>query len=147
MTQAEYKKLYSAARNSFKTITAKEKRIIKGVYIEAAKLAAEAVRSSVTVDLSPLTIGMNQQLQASLEQGANMISAALEKNIPLSISEAYGRYLKVDASYLGDAFEAAGATGVLTEAGIYNMGVVVNYRLINATIYRMYSDGYLTLWR
>ena len=142
MDQKTYKKLYRQARDSFSTITLAEKKALKKIYIEAASLAAEVVKTSVLADLSPLTIALNQQLQSALEAGAASISASLEKNIPLSISEAYGRYLKVDASYLGDAFEAAGATGLLTEAGIYNMGVGVNYRLINATIHRMYSDGY-----
>ena len=142
MDQKTYKKLYRQARDSFSTITLAEKRRIKKVYIDAANLAAEAVKASVLADLSPITIALNQQLQASLEAGANMISASLEKNIPLSISEAYGRYLNVDAMYLDDAFKAARATGLLTQAGILNMGVAVNQRLVVATIHRMYADGY-----
>lgn len=142
MTEAEYKKRYRAARDSFQNITAKEKRLLKKAYKSAASLAADAVRNAELSGFSQLTVDSFNQLQRQLDIGFNIIGTATENSLPININQAYGRYVDIDAQYLGDAFAAAGAGDLLTEVGVRNMARAANLRLINATVTRIYSDGY-----
>ncbi len=142
MTEAEYKKLYRRARDSFQNITAKEKRLLKKVYKQAASLAADAVRNSELSGLSQLTVSSFNQLEKALNAGGTIIGKATEDSLPLMINQAYGRYVDIDADYLGDVFTAAVTGDVLTETGVRNMAKAANLRLINATVRRVYSDGY-----
>jgi hypothetical protein len=142
MTQAEYAKLYRAARDSFQNITVREKRLLKKAYQEAAALAATAVRNAELSGFSQLTISSLNQLEKQLNAGFAIIGKATENSLPLMINQAYGRYVDIDAEYLGNAFEVAGAGSVLTETGYRNMAKAANLRLINASTRRLYADGY-----
>ncbi len=142
MTEAEYKKRYRAARDSFQNITAKEKRLLKKVYRDAASLAADAVRNAELSGFSQLTVDSFNHLERALHEGGAIIGTATQDSLPVMINQAYGRYVDIDAAYLGDAFAAAGAGDLLTEAGVRNMARAVNLRLVNATVRRIYSDGY-----
>ena len=73
MTQAEYAKLYRAARDSFQNITAREKRLLKKAYQDAAKLAADAVRNAELSGFSQLTTSSLNQLEKQLNAGFAII--------------------------------------------------------------------------
>lgn len=137
MTQSEYKKLYSEARQQSTKIIMQVRRELKKVYTEAATLASAEVARVEAAGLSDLTSAAWRQINEQLLAGAKIIEKSVEEWTPLSISEAYQNYLDVDTQYILDA-----ANPFITEAGIRNMGIGVDFRLLQAQASRVFQDGY-----
>lgn len=141
MTQAEYKKLYKTAHRLSGRVTAQTLKELRKIFIEAGNLAAAQVAATEAGGLSSLTSGAWMQVEQQLKAGADLISRSAAEQIPLGISESYSNYLSVDSKYILDAASQAG-TGLITEAGIANMGLGVDFRLLQIQASRITSNGY-----
>ena len=141
MTNAEYTKLYLKTRSLNGKISLQTIKILDKAFKEAADLAAAQVLKTEAAGLSSLTSESWKQIERQLRAGADLISRASEKEIPLSVTKAYKNYLKIDDKYIIDAAKEAGQTAI-TKGGIQNMGIAVNFNLLQDQATRLYSDGY-----
>lgn len=141
MTAEEYRKAYRDAHRRAGQITLQTKRILQRAFKEAGDLAAETVAATEDAGLSDLTSAAWRQISAQLEAGAQIIGEAAEGEIPASLSKAYKGYLDADVEYIADAAKQAGSL-LITDTGIRNIGVGIDFRLLQAQATRLYSDGY-----
>lgn len=137
MTNKQYQAAYAEARRLSGVITMQVRRELKKVYTEASLLASAEVARIEAAGLSDLSSAAWQQINVQLEKGATIIGDAVTEYTPLSISEAYNNYLDVDTDYILDA-----GSPYITKTGIRNMGVGVNFNLINTQATRILQDGY-----
>lgn len=143
MTTAEYRRLYRQARKNLPEYQSETMSRIIDVYQDAARSAAEEVRKATLSGQSDLTIDSWRQIEQQLRSGADDISTAIEKEIPQMVTDSYwNEPFPVDNDYLKQAVSRAGAGNRITEAGIRNMGIGVNNRMIRALVSRNYADGY-----
>lgn len=140
MTQSEYNRLYRKAQRATGRITAATKKELLKSFKEAADLAAEQVKITEAAGLSDLTSAAWRQIDNQLQAGADIISRATEQEIPLAISRAYSNYIDIDAEYVADAARQAGQI-LITDAGIKNIGIGVNFNLLQAQAARLFEDG------
>ena len=141
MTQQEYIKAFRTARQQSAQITMQVRRELKKVYAEASlKVSAEVARVEAA-GLSDLTSSAWKQINDQLQAAADIISTNVEELTPLSISKAYKGYLDADTKYIMDAVNQAG-NDYITTAGIRNMGVGVDFRLLQSQATRVLQDGY-----
>ncbi len=141
MTQAEYIRLYKNAHRLSGRVTAQTLKELQKVFIEAGNLAAAQVAATEAGGLSSLTSGAWLQVEQQLKAGADLISRSAMEQIPLGISESYSNYLAVDSKYILDAAKQAGNT-LITEAGIANIGIGVDFRLLQIQAARITANGY-----
>ena len=141
MTQTDYIKLYKEAIASAGRINAATIKILHDVYIEAGKLAAAQVAITDAAGLSSLTSAAWAQIDAQLVAGAELISSATVQGMPLSIAKAYQNIIDIDVDYISDAVKAAGVT-LISDAGLKNLGIGVNFRLLQEQATRIYADGF-----
>lgn len=141
MTQAEYNRLYRKAINDSQRLTADAMVVIRKAYEEAADIAAEQVARTTARGLSELTSASWASIEAQLRAGADIISRANESATPLSIQAATRGLFDVDAQVIGEAVDAAG-TQLITLAGIENLGVAVDARVVIAQATRTYGGNY-----
>ena len=141
MTNADYIRAYRKAHSLSGRITADTMRVLKDVYIEAGKLAAAQVKAVEAAGLSDLTSGAWKTIESELAKGADMIVNTAADAIPQSVTNAYSNFLDTDIEYITDAIDAANVT-LITEAGLRNLGIGVNHRLLQAQASRVLDDGY-----
>lgn len=141
MTQKEYQAAFRAARQQSAQIIMQVRRELKKVYTEASALVSAEVARVETAGLSDLTSNAWKQINDQLQAAADIISSKVEEVTPLSISKAYKGYLDADTEYIMDAVKQAG-NDYITEAGLRNMGVGVDFRLLQAQATRVLQDGY-----
>lgn len=139
MTNAEYNKLYYAATQRWPYITRDTMRELAKIYDEAAKIAAEAVRTAQLAGLSDLTSGSWSAINQQLAEGASMITNNLTSQIPETIRKGSKTLTGIDQGYLVDV---ADKTGLLDTAKIENMFVSVNNQVLADMVSRIYSNGY-----
>ena len=137
MTNKQYQEAYAEARRLSGVITMQVRRELKKVYTEASLLASAEVARIEAAGLSDLSSAAWSQINTQLEKGASIIGDAVTEYTPLSITEAYNNYLDVDMEYILD-----GGSPYITKTGIRNMGVGVNFNLINTQATRILQDGY-----
>jgi hypothetical protein len=141
MTNSEYAKLYRQAIAKAGRINADTMKILREVYIEAGNLAAAQVAITEAAGLSDLTSTAWRQIENQLLAGADLISQATVREMPLATAKAYQNIFNIDAEYIADAVKAAGVT-LISPAGISNMVIGVNFRLLQEQASRIYADGF-----
>lgn len=141
MDKKTYERLYQKARLASGRITAATKKELLKSFKEAADLAAGQVLATEAAGLSDLTSASWRQIENQLQAGADIISRATEEEIPLAISKAYGNYIDIDAEYISDAAKQAGQI-LITDTGVKNIGVGIDFRLLQAQASRVFQDGY-----
>ncbi|MDA3938512.1 MAG: hypothetical protein PF693_04280 [Spirochaetia bacterium] len=141
MTVVEYQDAYKKSHSLNGKIAIKTMKDLKAVFVESGKLAADQVAKTTSAGLSDITSGAWSSIEKQLQSGADLISEALEKATPLTISDAYKNLLNVDNKYIMDAVKVAGVTEI-TKLGIENIGVGINFTLLQIQAERIYSDGY-----
>lgn len=149
MTQAEYTAAYKAAHRLSGRITSQTIRELQKVFLQAGDLVAAQVAATEFAGLSSLTSSAWLAIERQLVAGAGIISEAIVDTVPLSISKAYTNYLNIDAAYIGEAAAQAGSL-LITDAGVRNMGISVDFRLLQAHASRIYQDGFTfseRVWR
>lgn len=134
MTSAEYYKAYTAARRRWPSLIRSGMSEIKAAYALAAEIVEQAFQDS-----SGLAAERLSSINTQLAQATATIAESLMAEVPAVVSSGQALYGAIDAELLGDLF--AGSEAV-TKAGIENMIVRVNQRLIADTVNRVYQDGY-----
>ena len=141
MTKKEYERLYREAYRRAGRITAETRRLLLSVFKEAGDLAAAQVARTEAGGLSDLTSAAWRQIDDQLRAGAQIIGETAEREIPLAISRAYTGFLDADARYIAEAAQQAGQL-LITDAGIRNIGVGIDFRLLQAQATRIFQNGY-----
>lgn len=144
MTNNEYNKLYLAARNIFQIEQRTTMTALREVYRTAAAQVSEVVERAERLGLSQFTIDSKTQILNQLNASAAEVSRAMEKELPLMINRTYtNSYLKIDKSYIMDNIRGIdGALDKISSAGIHNIGVSINKRLIESMLVRQSQNGY-----
>lgn len=145
MTNAEYNKLYLAARNIFQIEQRKTMTALRDVYRTAAAQVSEVVERAERLGLSQFTIAGKEQIAQQLYSSAAEVSRAMEKELPLLINRVYpNSYLQIDEAYIMDVVRRVdGAAERITSAGLHNIGVGINRRLIESMVVRQDQRGYM----
>jgi hypothetical protein len=137
MTAKQYEKLYVAARNKWPVLTHSAMREIKKAYADAAEKISAQLRAAAASGKSQLTIDMLADLQAQLMSASESVAAALQKEVPATVSAGYYLYAPIDT-----AMTAKLVGDTVTKAGLEAMTVSINNRLIANLLNRTLQDGY-----
>lgn len=141
MNQAEYEALYRKARKSYPRLTRETFRKIQATYKNASNSVASVIQDAQLSGKSQLTINSQQAIQQQLDEAAAAINLSVGSNINVSLGTAIDRTAKINIEYLSDTVAAVG-TSKITAAGLNNMYVGINERVIESMINRIYQDGY-----
>ncbi len=140
MTNAEYKKLYLAARVDNSQLTREIINRLKSTYEDAAKLAAVQVRNAELAGLSDLTVKSWRNIQLSLEEGARMITERLKNLLNTGLVKSTGNVTSIDETYLINIIKENNIDLSITK--IRNIFVGVNESVLISTLNRIYANGY-----
>jgi len=140
MTKAEYNRLYSEARKVFPRITLASMRILKRSYIEAAKQLSEKILQAQKKGLSEITTQSWASIEAQLTESAAELQIAIDARVKSAVRVAAPRFSRIHERYLFDVIKESG--GKITHAGITNMFVALNKRVVESVVNRIFQDGY-----
>lgn len=148
MTKAEYDRLYRAAGRDLPNLTLSQMRKLKSVYIKASKDVSKIIRRAEKLGLSDLTqqswTAIDKQITLSIED----IRKAIDTRTQSTVTIAQRRFKNINYDYLDDVIDSAG--GLITRTGISNMFRVLDDRVLQSTLNRIWSDGYSysdRIWR
>ncbi|HUT43483.1 MAG TPA: hypothetical protein VMW95_04020 [Desulfobacterales bacterium] len=150
MTQAEYIRFYNQARKSLPTLSTETMKQIHAVYIEAGKLAAQAVRAAELSGAADITLESWEAIEKQLAIGAQDIMASIDKGVHGAVQTSTEYTSNINVKYVYDVMKKAGADGIITQAGIANIYQAVNHDVIASIVNRIYQDGYsfsTRVWR
>lgn len=144
MTNAEYNKLYLAARNIFQIEQRTTMTALRNVYRTAAAQVSEVVERAERLGLSQFTVNGQEQIAQQLYASASEVSRAMEKELPLMLNRSYqSSYLKIDEAYVMDVVRGVdGAIDRISQAGIHNIGLGINKKLVESMLVRQDLRGY-----
>lgn len=144
MTNAEYKKLYLAARNIFQIETRQTMEALRNVYRTASAQVSEVIERAERLGLSQFTINGQAQIAEQLAASAAEVSRAMESELPLMVNRAYtNSYMRIDEAYIMDIVrDVDGAADRITAAGIHNLSIGVNRSIIEQMVIRQTQNGY-----
>jgi hypothetical protein len=107
------------------------------VYNQSADAMATRLRAEAAAGHAQVTLDMLAAMESQLMSAAEAIAAALQRELPLMVTEGYTQYAKIDNAMIA---ELMGAT--VNASGILGMTVAVNNRLIANMLNRVWQDGY-----
>lgn len=142
MSSADYAKRYADARRQAAALSASARAKLRTVYLEAAREAAEVVRTSLERGLSELTVGRWADIAAQLNAAADAIARGTESIGKTTVANASPIITKIDSDYVLAAAAKAGAGGIVTRAALARMVTAVNQRVVASVSTRLWSDGY-----
>jgi hypothetical protein len=137
VTAKEYEKLYVAARGKWPKIVRSVMAELHIVYQSSADAIATRLRAEAAAGHAQVTLDMLAAMESQLMSAAEAIAAALQRELPLMVTEGYTQYAKIDNAMIA---ELMGAT--VSASGILGMTVAVNNRLIANMLNRVWQDGY-----
>ena len=142
MDNRTHRSEYRKAQRSLAAELLRQRRILRRVFNRAADQVAEVVRGLELSGASELTIAAQQELERALRDQAMVITTATREGITNAVSASYGVYSRIDEKYVTEAAEQAGVDDLITTAGMRNLAVAVDSRLIANLTARLYSDGF-----
>ena len=148
MTNTEFKQLYIEARNRLPGLTEKTMSKILAAYVDAGKVAAEAVRNATLQGASNLTIDSWQAIEEQLSRGAQNIINSINENVHQVVRNSTEFTSDINERYINDAILYSG--GKITSAGIAAVYRAINDQVIASIANRIYQDGYTfstRVWR
>lgn len=140
MTKAEYDRLYRAAGRDLTKLTLYQMQKLKKVYTRASKDVGKIIRQAQKRGLSDLTqqswAAIDQQITLSIED----IRKAIDFRTRNAVHIGQNRFTRVNVDYLNDVIDNAGR--LITKTGIGNMYRVLDNRVIDSVVNRIWQDGY-----
>lgn len=148
MTKAEYNRLYRAAGRDLPNLTLSQLSKLKSTYIKASKDVGRIIRDAQKRGLSDLTqqswTAIDNQLTLSIEDIRKAIDTRTQRTVVLG----QRRFKNINLEYLDDVIDNAG--GLITRTGLSNMMRVMDDRVLQSTLNRIWQDGYSysdRIWR
>jgi hypothetical protein len=148
MTKAEYDRLYRLAGRELPNLTLSQLKKLKSVYIKAGKNVGKIIRDAKKRGLSDLTqqswASIDQQLTISIEN----IRKAIDSRTMAAVRIGQNRFSKINTDYLDDIIDNAGE--LVTRNGIKTIYRVLNTRVVESVVNRIWQDGYTyseRIWR
>jgi hypothetical protein len=142
MTQADYQKLYRAARNSFANVSESTLKGLRTILQESTQAVSAVVASATKAGLSDLTTGSWAQINSQLVESAARWASSVEDAVPRTITKGYSSIAKIDTKHLFDMVDQIGGTELITRVGVENLIVSINDDILQSFANRVYKDGY-----
>lgn len=142
MTKREYLRLYRKSRREFPRLVQSAMKILRRIYLQAAKDAATKVLAADFAGQSQITIQSWAAIEAQLSSSAAEITKALEDQIKDKVLTGAKIRTDIHKKNIIDFVTATGADDLITKSGMANMFSGVNNRVLESLIGRMYQDGY-----
>jgi len=141
MTSTEYRRLTIQARDSLSSLTRDVMKRIKKVYLQSAIDVAKKVAEAELSGKSQLTVSSLVSIQRQLEDASRAISTAIQNEGVAGIRASVESIGTINDRFLSEAFNEAGVTFV-TRTVIAKIVSGVNERVVEATVNRIWQDGY-----
>jgi hypothetical protein len=142
MTNDEYYRLLKITRQRFGILSIKTMKELKLSYLQAAEIAARAMVDCKYTGKSELTIAQWKAIEARLQDGADLISRAVEEKSYKLIRDSHKAILSIDSQYIIDAAKESNLTDKIKTEQLAEFGASINDRLIIDMAKRQGSDGY-----
>ena len=102
MTKAEYEKFYNQAKKRLTFVENKIQRRLLKVYIDAGALVEQKIRQATEKQLADYITDGLKSIDNQIKSSADIISQAIENELPISITDSYSAYAKIETNYMFD---------------------------------------------
>jgi len=140
MTKTEYDALYRQARKTYPNLTRSAMTEIRRTYKAASNSIAKQIKDAELAGKA-FTPNSLTSIQRQLDEAVELVNIRLGEGINKTTRAGLDKTADINLKYLSESFAAVGSSRV-TAAGLSEMYVGVNEKVIESIINKVYQDGY-----